>query len=260
MVTLTTGELLAWVGAFMWPFMRVGAMMFAAPVFGNTQIPVRIRLLISVVLTVAVMPAAGAAPAMDPFSAQALVTALQQVVIGLAMGLMLALAFQTVVIAGESIALTMGLGFATMVDPQSGQSVPVISQVMQVVITLLFLAVGGHLMFIEMVAASFGPLSLGGPGLAQQDLSLVFGWATQMYAGAVLIALPAITMMLIVNIALGVMTRAAPQMNIFSVGFPVTMLVGFVLVTVLIIPSLPRRMSGIWSDAFNTLGRVLGVN
>ncbi len=260
MVTVGTGELMAWIGGFLWPFMRVGAMMFAAPIFGNTQVPVRIRLLIAVALTVAVMPAAGTAPAVDPLSAEAVLIAVQQMVIGLAMGLMLALAFQTVVIAGESIALTMGLGFATMVDPQSGQSVPVVSQFLQVVITLLFLAVGGHLMFIELVAASFGTLEVGGPGLVQQDLTLVFGWATQMYAGAVMIALPAVVMLLVVYLALGVMTRAAPQMNIFSVGFPLTMLVGFVLLFTLIIPSLPRRMSAIWSDAFNTLGRVLGIH
>ncbi|MCP1675592.1 flagellar biosynthetic protein FliR [Natronocella acetinitrilica] len=260
MLTLSTAELMAWIGAFMWPFIRVGAMLFAAPVFGNTQVPLRIRLMISLALTVAIMPAVGEAPAVEPLSVEALLIAIQQVIIGLAMGLMLALAFQTAVIAGESIALTMGLGFATMVDPTSGQTVPVVSQFLQVVITLLFLAVGGHLMFIEMVAASFSTLTLTGPGLVQQDLTLVFGWATQMYAGAVLIALPAIVLLLTVNIALGVMTRAAPQMNIFSVGFPVTMMVGFLLITILIIPSLPRRMSAIWSDAFNTLGRLIGVN
>ncbi len=258
-MTLSAAEITAWLGAFLWPFMRVGAMMFVAPIFGNTQIPMRIRLVMTIALTVAVMPAVGDVPAMDALSLEALIVALHQVVIGLAMGLLLAMAFQTVVIAGEAIALTMGLGFASMIDPQSGQSVPVVSQFLQVTITLMFLLLGGHLMLIELTANSFQPIPVGMEGLSRSAIAVLLAWATQMYAGAVLVALPAIIMLLMVNMALGVMTRAAPQMNIFSVGFPLTMLVGFILLMTLIIPSLPNRMSGIWSSAFNALGRMLGV-
>ncbi len=259
MMTLSAAEITAWVGAFMWPFLRVGAMVFVAPIFGNTQIPMRIRLMLTIALTVAIMPAVGSVPPVDALTLEALVIAMQQVVVGLAMGLLLAMAFQTVVIAGEAVALTMGLGFASMIDPQSGQSVPVVSQFLQVVITLLFLLVGGHLMLIEMTAASFQSLPVGIEGLERSRIALMLAWATQMYAGAVLVALPAIIMLLMVNMALGVMTRAAPQMNIFSVGFPLTMLVGFILIMTLVIPSLPNRMSGIWSSAFNTMGRMLGL-
>ncbi len=258
-MVITTAEIMAWIGSFMWPFARMGAMMFAAPIFGNTQVSARIRLLLAVALTVAVMPAAGSAPAVEPLSVEGLLIMVQQVLIGLSMGLLIGMAFQSVAIAGESIALTMGLGFATMVDPQSGQSTPVISQFLMVVITLLFLAMGGHLMLIELVAASFVSVPVGTEGLGQGDYVLLVAWASQMYAGAVLIALPAIIMLLIVNAALGVMTRAAPQMNIFSVGFPVTMTLGFLLILTLVIPSLPRRFSAIWSDAFNTLSRILGL-
>jgi len=260
MVEITTAEIMAWIGSFFWPFIRVGAMMFTAPIFGLDLASVRFRLLLAVALTVAVMPAAGSAPMVEPLSMAALIIAMHQVIIGLAIGALLAMAFQTALIAGESIALSMGLGFASMVDPASGQTVPVVSQFLQVLVTLLFLAMGGHLMLIEMTAASFSSLPLDGQGLPRESLSLVIGWGTQMYAGAVLIALPAIVMMLIVNVALGVMTRAAPQMNIFSVGFPVTLLIGLLLLMTLIVPSLPLRMTAIWSEAFNTLGRLLGVS
>ncbi len=258
-MTLTTAEIMSWIGAYLWPFARMGAMMFAAPVFGNTMAPMRVRLLLAVALTVAVMPVAGAGPGVEPLSFEGLLIMAQQVLTGLAMGLLLAMALQTVSIAGESIALTMGLGFATMVDPQSGQSTPVVSQLLTVVVTLLFLAMGGHLMLIELVAASFVTIPVGMEGFGESDYVRLVAWAGQMYAGAVLIALPAVVMLLIINLALGVMTRAAPQMNIFSVGFPVTMTLGFILIMTLVVPSLPRRFAAIWSDAFNTLGRMLGL-
>ena len=257
-MTVTTAEIMTWIGAFFWPFMRIGAMMLVAPVLGDQQVSVRLRLLLAVALTVGVMPVAGLAPAVEPLSAEGLLISMQQVVIGMAMGLLMALALQTASLAGESVALSMGLGFANMVDPVTGQSTPVVSQFLLVIATLIFLTVGGHLMLIELLAESFVMLPVGTEGLMEQQFRTVAGWGAQMYAGAVLIALPAVVLLLLVYLSLGVMTRAAPQMNIFSVGFPVTMLVGFLALMTLVVPSLPGRLSGIWSDAFNTIGQILG--
>ena len=259
-MTVTTAEIMTWLGAFFWPFIRIGAMMLVAPVLGDEQISVRLRLLLAVALTVGVMPVVGLAPAVEPLSSEGLLIALQQVVIGMAMGLLIGLALQSASLAGESIAMSMGLGFANMVDPVTGQSTPVVSQFLLVVATLLFITVGGHLMLIELTAESFVAMPIGTEGLTEEDLQTVAGWGAQMYAGAVLIALPAVIMLQMVYLSLGVMTRAAPQMNIFSVGFPVTMLVGFIALMTLVIPSLPGRMAGIWSDAFNTIGAILGTN
>jgi flagellar biosynthetic protein FliR len=257
-LVVTGAEATAWVGGFMWPFVRISALMFAAPLFGNVSVPVRVRVLLAAALTVAIMPAVGEVPAVGALSAEALLIAVHQVIIGVAMGLLVATAFQTVVIAGESVALTMGLGFATMVDPQSGVAVPVLSQFLLVVVTLLFLAMGGHLMIVQLLAESFTRLPIAATGIGADGYFRVVAWGAEMYAGAVLIALPALALLLVVNMIIGVMTRTAPQMNIFSVGFPLTLLVGFVAVLTLVLPSLPTRMTEIWRLAFEAVRRVLG--
>ena len=256
---VTTAEVAAWVGTFMYPLMRVGAAALVAPVFGNDMLPVQIRVLLGVALTVAVLPAVGEVPPVDPLSAEGLLIAAQEVLIGLTIGTILALALNTAVVAGESIALAMGLGFATMVDPQTGMSVPVVSQVLLTIVTLLFLTVGGHLMIIQLLADSFAAIPVGELTLDRDVFWGVAAWGTQMYAGAVLIALPLVTVLLVINLSLGVMTRAAPQMNVFSIGLPMTILVGGVLMPILVLPALPTRMAEIWTDAYNTIGELLGT-
>lgn len=256
----SVSEVTSWVGAFMYPLMRIGAAALVAPVFGNEMLPAKVRIYLGVALTIAVLPAVGQLPPIDPLSIEGLLIAVQEVVVGLTIGFVLALALNTVVIAGESIALAMGLGFAVMVDPQTGMSVPVISQILLVITTLLFLAAGGHLMIVQLLADSFSVVPVGD---FQIDRDLFWGvavWGTQMYAGAVLIALPIVTLLLVVNLALGVMTQAAPQMNIFSVGLPLTILVGGVLLPVLVIPALPVRMESIWAEAYQSIGELLGVS
>src|SRR5690625_1034550 len=129
--------------------------------FSNVQLPIRLRILLSIALTIAVMPALAQPPAVDLLSIPALLIAVQEVLIGVLIGLLLAASFQAVTIAGESISLAMGLGFATMVDPQSGVSVPMLSQFLLILATLLFLGLGGHLMLIELVASSFISMPVG---------------------------------------------------------------------------------------------------
>lgn len=254
---VTTGEVAAWVGAFMYPLMRVGAAVMVAPVFGNDMIPVQVRIFVGLMLTLAVLPTVQGVPPVDPLSAQGAMIAVQEVLLGLIMGFVLSLALNVVVIAGESVALAMGLGFATMVDPQTGMSVPVISQVLVVLTTLLFLATGGHLMLVQLLADSFASVPVGSLELSRDAFWAVATWGTQMFAGAVLIALPLVTVLLVINLSLGVMTRAAPQMNIFSVGLPITLLVGTVLLPILVLPTLPTRMAGIWTEAYRTVGNIL---
>lgn len=255
---LTTAQIGVWVGSFAWPWLRVSAMLMAAPIFGNMQIPVRVRILLGLALAIALMPAVGPVPQVDLLSIQALMIAVQEVLIGVLMGMVLAAAFQTVSIAGESISLTMGLGFATMVDPQSGVSMPVISQFLLIMATLLFLAIGGHLMLIELLADSFRMIPPGGEGLVRHDFLAVAAFGSRMFAGAVLIALPAVVVLLVVQLAMGVMTRAAPQMNIFSVGFPLTILLGFLTLLVLVLPVVQPRMLEIWGEAFGVVRSLLG--
>lgn len=256
-MTVTAAEIGSWLGQFAWPWLRVSALMMVAPLFGNTLLPVRVRILLGLGLTVLVMPVVGAVPEVDLLSVEALLIAVQQVLIGGLIGFLIAVAFQAVVIAGESIALSMGLGFATMVDPQSGVAMPVLSQFLLILATLLFLSLGGHLMLLELLAESFRSMPVG-VGLTRGDFMAVAAFGSRMFAGAVLIALPAVVVLLIVQLAMGVMTRAAPQMNIFSVGFPITMLLGFLTVLALVLPTLQSRLVGVWSEAFAATRTLLG--
>lgn len=256
-MTIPAAELTAWLGQFLWPFIRVGALMLTAPMFSNILIPIRLRVLLGVGLTVAVLPAVGGVPRLDPLSAAGLLIAGQQVLIGAAIGLLVAMAFQAVALAGETLSMTMGLSFATMISPQTGVASTVISQFLLIVAMLLFLAVGGHLMLIQLLAESFHTLPIAGTGLTHQGAYALVAWAGEMFAGAVLLALPAIAVLLTVNLIIGVMTRTAPQMNIFSVGLPLTLLAGFVVILTIILPALPEHMADLWRLAFDSLRRIL---
>lgn len=256
MFTLSTAEVAAWIGGFFWPFVRIGAMLMAAPIFGARTVPVRIRLSLGVLLTWMLLPVIPSPPVVEPLSAAGLLIMVQQVLIGVAMGFILHMVFSALSQAGESVAMTMGLGFASMVDPQNGVQTPVVSQHYVIMATLLFLALDGHLVAIEVLAESFDRLPLGVDGLTREGLWQLVTWGAYMYAGAVLIALPAVASMLLVNIAFGVITRAAPQLNIFAVGFPMTLMIGFLLLMVTL-PSLIPQVSDLLVDAFNLMGELL---
>jgi len=228
-------EIAAWVGQFLFPLTRVGGLLMLAPVIGSRMVPTNIRLLMAVVLAVILMPVAlqaGPMPQVDPFSLQIVPFLARELLIGVAMGLILQLVFAALVVAGEAIAMSMGLGFAAMIDPQGGMNVPVLSQFLTVVASLLFLELGGHLMLVQLLADSFLILPVSIEPLPAPLFQQFAGFGTQMFLAAIWVALPALTAILGVNIAMGVITRAAPQLNIFSIGFPTTLVVGFVILLV----------------------------
>ncbi len=227
-LTLTTAELTGWVGQFFWPFTRVMAMLAITPVIGGKNIPVPVKILLGLLLTIAVLPVNQATPSVTPWSAAGVYVVAQQILIGLSMGFILLLVFTAVNLAGHSIAMAMGLGFSLTVDPNQGVHVPIVSQFLSILASLLFLSLNGHLALISTLASSFELLPVASPGITSQGLWDIILWAAIMFSGALSIALPAIVAILISNLVMGVMTRSSPQLNIFSIGFPMTMLVGFV--------------------------------
>ena len=215
------------IGLSVWPFFRVAGALMVAPVFGARLVPVRVRLALAVAMTVAVSPLLQVGEPFDFSFATGLVV-LQEVLIGVAMGFCLQMIFDALIVAGQTIAMSMGLGLATMIDPQRGISVPVVSQFFVVLGFLVFLSLGGHLATIRLIADSFEILPLGRP-LSVTGIWMVADWGSQLFAGALRIALPAATALLIANIAFGVMSRAAPPLNLFAVGLPAGLLIGFLL-------------------------------
>ncbi len=240
-MTFSYPEFLQLAGLYFYPFVRIGAMLSIIPIFGIRAVPVRFKVILAVFLTLIIAPSLALPPPTDPFTWKGVLFIMQQILIGLAMGLVFLVVFQAFVIAGHLIAMGMGLAFAQMVDPGTGVNSPVVSQYFTIVVTLLFLALNGHLLVIQVVADSFEYLPVGANFLNTESLKLLFEFGSYMFSAGVLIALPAITALLLINISFGVVTRAAPALNIFAVGFPVTLLAGLVmlsLTTPLVLPHL----------------------
>jgi flagellar biosynthetic protein FliR len=256
-MNFTSAELTAWIGSFLWPLFRVGAMVGAAPILGARVVPMRMRLGLALVITLVIVPLLPAAPAVEPLSGAGLVITFNQLVIGLALGFSLRLVFSAIEIAGQIIGQLMGLGFASMIDPENGVQVPVVSQFYSICAMLMFLALNGHLLLIQMVADSFRTLPVSTSGIPLVGLRAVADWGGQMFAGAVLVALPAICALLLVNLAFGVMMRSAPQLNIFAVGFPITLLIGM-LIMLVTLPSLPDQLGTMFDQVFGLMRYLIG--
>lgn len=223
-------EILATVAGFLWPFLRIGALFLAIPIFSSHNVPMRMRSLIALGVTVVVMPTLPPMPGIDIFSLSGFMVGVQQVLIGALFGMILNLVFAAVIFGGQSVAYSMGLGFASMIDPSSGVQVPVISQFYLVLATLLFLQMDGHLVAIQLIAESFRGIPIGTEGLTKEQLWGTLRWSSRFFAAGTLMSLPIITALLLINLGFGIASRSAPQLNIFSVGFPVSLLVGLLLI------------------------------
>lgn len=254
-MTFTSAQLAAWIGAFLWPFMRIGAMFMAAPIFGAQVVSARVRLALALAVSWVIAPVIPPVPAVDPLSPAGVLVSVHQVLIGVAMGFILQMVFHALIIGGQNIAASMGLGFASMVDPENGVQVPVVSQYYLIMAMLVFLSLNGHLVVIEILAESFRTLPIGSTGLSRETLWALTAWAGEMFVGAVLIALPAMMALMVVNLSFGVMSRAAPQLNIFGVGFPITLLLGFVIV-LMTVPNLTPHVENLAAGAFELMRRL----
>jgi flagellar biosynthetic protein FliR len=255
-VNFTEAQILGQVGAFIWPLMRITAMFIAVPMFSIRAVPSRVRLILAVAITFVIMPLLPALPAVEMFSYEGMMVAIAQVMIGLLSGFIVQLVFSAVIFAGQGIALSMGLGFASMIDPQNGQQVPVVAQFYVIISTLIFFSLDGHLLLIKMLLDSFTTLPIGVDGVAKADIWAIIAWSSRLFAGGLLLAMPVIVSLLLVNVSFGVATRAAPQLNIFSVGFPVTLMLGMLLIW-LTLPDLSEQFSGLLTNAYDLIGQLL---
>ena len=200
------------------------------PLIGGSFTPIRVRLLLAVALTIVIAPMVPPAVTQDVLSAAGLVMMIQEIGIGVALGFLVQLVFDAIALGGQVIGMSMGLGFAVFLDRARGVSVPVLGQLFLMLAMLVFLALDGHLTMIQLLAQSFRAWPISEGGLKIPILSEILMWTSQLFVFAVKIALPAITALLLVNLSFGVMSRAAPTLNLFAVGFPVAMLLGFVVI------------------------------
>lgn len=227
MLTFTSAQLDAWLAAFIFPLARILALVATAPVFANVALPRRVRLGLGIAIAVALAPALPAPPAISPGSGIGLAVLAQQVLIGVAMGFVMRIVFAAIDVAGELIGLQMGLSFAVFYNPQSNSQSAAVAQFLGLLATLVFLSLNGHLMLLSLLAKSFVLMPISTTPFAAFGFEMLARWGATLFAAGVLLCLPLVAALLITNIALGVITRAAPQLNIFAVGFPVTMVMGF---------------------------------
>ena len=212
------------------PFVRIAAAVMVMPVLSGSFTPARVKILLALGLTLVIAPVLPPASQVSLLSFEGVLAVMREVLIGLAIGFVIQLVFDAIALGGQVISMTMGLGFAVFIDRQNGVNIPVLGQFFMMLGMLIFLSLDGHLAVIELLADSFQLLPLMGSGLSQNAIGGLLEWSSQMFVVAIRIALPAITAMLIVNLSFGVMSRAAPTLNLFAIGFPVAMLLGFVVI------------------------------
>jgi flagellar biosynthetic protein FliR len=240
MINFTTGQLETWIAQIFWPFVRVGSCFMVAPVFGASYVPPRIRLVIAGGIALIIAPLIPSPAGTLPFSAAGLVITVQQLVIGVALGFCMQIVFDAITLGGQLLANCMGLSFAYNIDPLHGAQTPVLGQFYTLLVTMTFLALNGHLRLIEILVDGFRTMPIGTTGLGQDGLWTVVQWGSTLFSGALSVALPGVTALLIVNIAFGVMSRAAPTLNLFAVGLPISLVFGLVVMFV----GLPTLQSG----------------
>ena len=257
MVTLLAADIIERFYTFLWPMLRISALMLTAPILAQNAINIRFRILIALVLTWLVYPL-HRWPVIDPTSAQGLLQVFNQVAIGALMGMVLQVVVAAVVLGGQSISSAMGLSMASMIDPNLG-NVPVVSQFLLVLASLVFVGFGGHAILLGLVSESFHTLPIGATFLNQAVMGKLVQWSSMMFLGALLIALPVMVFLLFVNVGLGIVTRAAPSLNIFAVGFPAMTLAGF-LVLIISMDAIGGRIDWLWMQAFGVLRDLTGVS
>lgn len=232
MFSVESAQIDAWIVAFVFPLARILAFIASAPLWSNAGIPRQTRLILGIAITVALAPALPAMPAVAPASLSGLWIMFQQMLIGIGMGFAARIVFAAFDLAGEFIGFQMGLGFATFYDPLSASQTPVIAEFVNLIALLLLLSMNGHLLYFATLAQSFSAIPVSAVPLANGSWLNLAELGGKIFSAGLLLALPIVVALMITNIALAVLTRAAPQLNIFALGFPLTLIGGFVALAI----------------------------
>lgn len=249
-------QLQAWLGLFWLPFVRVSAAFLTVPLFSSVHIPSMIKILVAVFVTLALAPVIAAPAAFNPLGLDGLLLAANELLIGLTLGLILQLVIEAVTFAGQLVATGMGLSFATLVDPQQG-SVTVLSQFFILLMLLLFLSFNGHLDFLRLLAESFRRWPVGSGMVGRDGLEVMLLGYADLMRMALRLALPALMALILAQLAIGVVSRSAPSLNLFSIGLPLTLLLGLFVVDQ-ILPTFASSWQLMQDAAFQRMGEFLG--
>jgi len=255
MISFTTTELYAWIGGLLWPLTRILGLVTAAPVFGNNGVPMLVKLSLGVLLAGIVGPTIPAPPAVDPTSWAGILILAQELLIGVAMGFAMRLVFAAVEFAGELASSTMGLGFASFFDPNSAGRSSAVSQFLALVATMAFLALNAHLALLEALVESFFTLPISATPMSLAAPLEMVRWGSRIFSAGLQLSLPIVGTLLITNIALAILTRAAPQLNLFGIGFPITLGAGFLVIS-LTLPYLNTPLQNLFNQGIEAGRRI----
>lgn len=226
MISFTEAELLAWITPLLWPFLRALALFSSLPLLGTRTVPARVRVALAALVALAAQASLPPMPAVALDSAAAIMLVLQQVLIGISLGFAVRLVFAAIEMAGELVGLQMGLNFAGFFDPVTASQTTATSRFFGAIVGWLFIVINGHLLIIAALVSSFNAFPVGDAPFAFLHQALPHQWGAQIFATSLWIALPMVAMLTFVNLVLGVISRVAAQINIFAIGFPITLGVG----------------------------------
>jgi len=230
MLSLSMAQIDAWIAFYAFPLARILGLIATAPLWSTAGIPRRTRLILGLGITIAIAPVLPPMPDVQPASLAGLWILGQQVLIGISMGFAARIVFAAIDMAGTYIGFQMGLGFATFYDPLEGGQTPVLSEFIGLIALLLFMALDGHLLYISTLAQSFHAIPVGPEALSPNSWRNLAELGGKIFSAGLLLALPVLIALMITNVALGVLTKAAPQLNLFALGFPLTLMGGFVAI------------------------------
>ncbi len=234
MISLTDAQLNAWLISFIWPLTRILGVIMTAPIFGHRSVPARVKIGLGIFITLIISPTLAPMPEVGLGSWQGLLILIHQLLIGVAIGFIMRVVFAAVEAAGEIIGLQMGLGFASFFDPQSAGQTLVLARFFNMLAALIFLAINAHLLLIGVLIESFQTLPVSSQPLAAGGFFMVAAFGSTVFSLGLQLALPIIAILLMTNLALGILTRSAPQLNIFAIGFPITLGVGLIVLNVML--------------------------
>jgi flagellar biosynthetic protein FliR len=229
MISLTDAQLNAWLISFIWPLTRILGLIMVAPAFGHRSVPGRVKIGLGVFIALIVAPTLPPMPDVGLGSWHGLFILVQQLLIGIAIGFTMRIAFAAVETAGEIIGLQMGLGFASFFDPQSAGQTLVLARFFNLLAVLVFLSVNAHLLLIGILVESFQSLPISHQPLSAGGFYNLAAYGSTVFSTGLQLSLPLIAVLLMTNLALGILTRSAPQLNIFAIGFPITLGVGLIV-------------------------------
>ena len=257
MIAITSAELEQSIAAVFWPFVRIGSCFMVAPVFGAAPVPAQIRIVLSGAIALLIAPLIPLPAGVALLSGAGVLITIQQAIIGVALGFCLRLVFEALSLGGQLIANSMGLSLSFNIDPLNGTSTPALGQLYTVLVTLIFLLLDGHTALIRILVDGFRTLPIGTSGFGPRGLWTIVNWGSILFSGALTVALPGITALLITNLAFGIVSRAAPTLNLFATGLPISILFGL-LVIMATLPVVESGFTRLLGQSFMLLRRLSG--